>query len=843
MNWTGDNQVSGRGGIKAAAQALVALAVVLCVFDSQATLFGAKVVTKEAGFHRVSVTNLASALGMTTSQVATMTFEVMNAGIAIPSLRHNGDVIFFARKYENRYTDENVYWVVPGNPVGGAALDVQSGTSPYAASFLAVRRHEQNLVVRADLVQQESEDPILWRLFTSGLSTRIFNTTVPLDHVAPNASGTITVRLKGSTDIAGRYYHRARVDVNGVTVGTMDFEGFENKVSTFTIASGLLLNGNNAIRIESTPPSGTTFDSFYLDYIEVQYDRAYAAVSNRAVFHADAGSVQISGFSSTNLLVQRVTSIAEQAPVAGFQTVVNGTNVAVNFIVPASGTYAVAALGAEWTPVRVSPSSSLDLRAVSWQLDHLVISHPTLVSAAQPIVTHRLGQGLRSALITIDDVYDSFNYGIRDVRALERFLTYAYRNWLAAPRYVLLVGDGSLDYKNQLGFNDSQIPAVPLMGQNGLYASDYLLGDPSGAGQQEIAVGRIPFNAVSNVNDFVVKMLNYENDGNWRTNHLVSSDQNDYGGDFLSIGEELTTNIIDRNIIRAHLTTTSVSFVRDQMINGINEGREMAMYVGHGTPNQLSAQQILLTSDMASLTNAARPTTFLALGCLIGTFNAPGITSLGEGIIKAKGGAANVVAAATLISANDGKVLSERFLEEVYINQADRIGDAWIVGKNRLTETGRFTAFRGFQLMGDPASAIGNTMAPRPGPVGPSRGSFDEWKKSVIPPVSEDLGFILTESGDEDGDQADNYTEYMAGTNPFDPMSLLRIVKIRRPTPGNVQVTWPSTPGRIYRLEYTDNVKQTYQLLSDNITATTTETFSNFVESGAGIRFYRVSVY
>ena len=46
---------------------------------------------------------------------------------------------------------------------------------------------------------------------------------------------------------------------------------------------------------------------------------------------------------------------------------------------------------------------------------------------------------------------NEFNYGIYNPKAIRDFLSYAYNNWKKSPRYVVLAGNGTYDYKNNLG--------------------------------------------------------------------------------------------------------------------------------------------------------------------------------------------------------------------------------------------------------------------------------------------------------------------------------------------------------------------------------------------------------
>ena len=80
------------------------------------------------------------------------------------------------------------------------------------------------------------------------------------------------------------------------------------------------------------------------------------------------------------------------------------------------------------------------------------------------LAEHRRTQGLRTLVVDVEDVYDEFAYGIRDADAIWSLLHYAHEHWQGAPRYVVLAGEGSFDYKDYLGHGDSIIPTLGASG-------------------------------------------------------------------------------------------------------------------------------------------------------------------------------------------------------------------------------------------------------------------------------------------------------------------------------------------------------------------------------------------
>ncbi len=96
---------------------------------------------------------------------------------------------------------------------------------------------------------------------------------------------------------------------------------------------------------------------------------------------------------------------------------------------------------------------------------------------------------------------------------------------------------------------------------------------------------------------------------------------------------------------------------------------------------------------------------------------------------------------------------------------------------------------------------------------------------------------------DKDGDGESNLDEYLANTNPSDPSSRFRIVRLEElpSNPGFKRVVWASSPGIVYHVEMSDTLLGgSWTVLNPGpIVATTAEASWDAVATGAS-RFYRV---
>src|SRR5205085_7372972 len=104
---------------------------------------------------------------------------------------------------------------------------------------------------------------------------------------------------------------------------------------------------------------------------------------------------------------------------------------------------------------RVTPQEVVANKPSSWSApnvkgaDLVVISNPAFLSAAAAIEPARKAQGISTAFVDVDDVYDEFNFSVRDPQAIRNFMQNA-ATWKNAPRWLMLVGDASIDPRNYL---------------------------------------------------------------------------------------------------------------------------------------------------------------------------------------------------------------------------------------------------------------------------------------------------------------------------------------------------------------------------------------------------------
>src|SRR6266851_2210724 len=148
--------------------------------------------------------------------------------------------------------------------------------------------------------------------------------------------------------------------------------------------------------------------------------------------------------------------------------------------------------------------------------DYLLLAPQAFLPAAQPLLDLRQRQGLAVKAVALEEVYQDFGHGEAAPQAIRDFIAYAYHFWQSpSPRYVLLLGDASYDYKDFL--HSGTVNRVPPL----LVKTSFLwtASDPAYAAVNgddllpDLALGRLPAASVEEAQTLVEKVLAFESSG------------------------------------------------------------------------------------------------------------------------------------------------------------------------------------------------------------------------------------------------------------------------------------------------------------------------------------------
>lgn len=675
----------------------------------------AKIGIRETGLHRVGAQQLAAALGLeetvVRSLLAARQGRLEVAGLPVDWLAESDGsaLYFYGVGPADPYSPFNVYWL---------DLDVvteagtYSGLSPApepGGHFTSVATFTEDLIAATNLAIDPDADFWFWKAVVATQST---GQSIPFELIDPAPPGTGTAELRltlYAPPTAGAAEGRTvAARINGSPVGEIEWQGWGWIEASFAFSDSLLA-GSNDLEVSAFAPSGSSLAFFYLDGFSVAYPRAFTAHEGRLLVTGEAAStLTVEGLPTAEPWVLDLSGARSMARVTDV-TVVGSDPWSASWVpAPDADRFWVgdrlgASLAPEWV-VAESPTRLLDGRNAA---DLLAISTPALLDALEPLLARREAEGLLVARVDVQDLYDELNHGLASPRALEAFLEHVAAVWAIAPRYVLLGGAGTFDYRDHLGAGGNPVPPLLERTPDGLFATDLALGDVSGDDAPELAVGRVPARTPEEMEAYVAKVLAYEaSAGAWADRLLLLADGSDgvagFGADTLTLLETLPGGEGATLLLRDEL---GLAEIRQQLFAAIQSGAGLLHYLGHGGVGQLGQQPILTTSDVGGLANAPALPVVIAPTCVANRHELPTVASLGEALVlEPDGGAAAVFSATGLSQHGSALRFSREWLKRPWPSPSgERLGDLILEALREATAAGAPPeAFRTYTLLGDP---------------------------------------------------------------------------------------------------------------------------------------------
>jgi autotransporter-associated beta strand protein len=737
------------------------------------------------GVYYIGASDIAAELGTFDTVV-----DIAIAGGGV-SLSHDGNevaylpaaggqgIYFYGQALESLYGTQNVYLLTWQ---GGTQMATETLQTPGQAAtdetFVDTLHVEQDWNSAPGFFTDPTADYWFWDYLVGGQLGKSF--TVHLDGVAAvtGENATLKVSLFGatSTDVADE--HHAVISLNGTQVGEVQWDGLTATNITCTFDQSLLVDGDNTVGITDVLDSGAPYSTIYLDSFDATWHRLYEAVNNQLLLRGDDNAVvTVNGFTSTNIQVFDVSNPLRPELVAGTTVEQTGACYRVSFVPAASNVPYVAF--ASWdTPVSVAADSPFDLKATTNEAQYVVITVPELKPAAQALADYRGTKGLKTMVVLLDDIYDEFNAGLANPEAIRAFLTYATFKWQTGPRYVVLAGEGSYDYRNVKGYGDSIIPPIMVGTPNGLFASDGRYADLNDDGAPELAVGRLPAMTDAELQGMVDKIIVYESSGeeDWQKRIILAADNADDGGDFETSSEQVGRLIPGGYTTeKVYLTTNNLAEARSNLLQDVNAGALFMNYFGHSGIDRLATEGLLTSADLGLLTNKDRYPVLTAMSCVMGQFAVPGYDCLGETLmVSSNSGAIAVWSPSGLSLNNPAETLCEGFYGAMFNNGEGILGDAVLKALRSYEGSGRAPYMLGiYNLLGDPGLMISELQGTYEGKsviVGnngtPLGWSYGAWERIEF--LSDEMANPMISDAwtDPDGDGVPNFIEYAFGRNP-----------------------------------------------------------------------------
>jgi hypothetical protein len=675
-----------------------------------------RIQVEQEGLYAVSADQIAAALSTDLDQVRTWIakskLRLRNKGQPVAwKADPSGNQLYFygqpVQGVDSVYTRFNVYWLDRAN---GLTMNELSGTGPdqvaSARPFQSSIHVEENRYAFPYLVTNPDADFWYWDYVVAGGYTPSF--VAPTPGAVAEGTATLRVYLQGGTALVTGSRHHAQVLVNGVEVGDAAWEGITPHVLTATFSAALLTDGNNTVTVRGVLDPGVPFSTFAVNGFALDYPRAYQAVDNRLRLRGTVNPVvTVGGFNGSNIAVLNVSDPRQPQWLAA--TTIPTAGGSVSFFPATPTTDYLAAVAT--APAFVEGAAASTLKTQNSGADYLVLAPGSLRDGASVLANHRSGK-----VVELQEIYDEFNNGIANPNAIRDFLRYAYRNWQPQPRYVALVGKGTIDPKDYQRLGTNLFPVLMAATPDGLFAADNRYADFNNNGVPEIAIGRIPALTADDVIQYVDKLQTYESGGPTATALLVA-DNPDNAGNFTTDSDAVKQSLLAKGFAATPAVyyqgeTPANPPARQQIINGINEGVGVINYVGHAGITQLAGEELLSNSgdneNVSKLTNSQLPL-FLALTCYVGNGSISGFDSLTETLLWRQGGGIVAALAPTGMSDNaQAHILNLSIVDALFGSGASpTLGEATNTALTNLARKGGQRYMLDiYQVFGDPSLQI-----------------------------------------------------------------------------------------------------------------------------------------
>ncbi|MBN1666619.1 MAG: hypothetical protein JW862_06010 [Anaerolineales bacterium] len=647
-------------------------------------------------------------------------------------------LLFYAEPRFSRWTSTDVYFLWQGDTPGLRIPDRPAAPLGLPAGIAWVEETaEVNQLYTPDcfcgfISPGRDGDHWTWDdLKRPGHSTASYLINLPsVDATQP---ATLTVWLIGYTNLAAAPDHRVDVDLNGMSVGSLVWDGKQPITAALPILPGTLHGDANTLTLTLPGIPGVSIEGAWLDAFSIRAARGSAAFGHSVTFSGQLAphAYTLAFNSTTGLRVYDITDPSLPLHLTGVVTTENTITFGDPFGDEWDGQshrYMLTTESELLSPVALRPVQPLQTGGDFIGADYVLIAPADFMPALDSLISLRQAQGLTVAVEDVQAIYAAYGDGRPDPAAIRAYLAYAYAAWTLRPVYVVLVGDGSFDPRQYR--TDSPPTFIPPYLANvdpwaGETAADnrYVTVDGQDA-LPDMLIGRLPVKTLAETQIVVDKIVQYETNpipGGWNQNVTFVADDADEAGNFAAASETLAMAYVASPFIaqRIYFTppATTITTTRQAVLNSWNAGALLVHYAGHSSWQQWALERFLHLDDLPVLRNDRRWPIVIEMTCFTGAFHRPEPT-LDEELLNLDN--AGVVAAwgATGLGVSTGhNSLGEGFFQVVFSDPLSTtpitVGQAAWAGKLSLAVTGRhLDLLDTFTLLGDPALRLNRNILP-----------------------------------------------------------------------------------------------------------------------------------
>ncbi|MCB9205292.1 MAG: type IX secretion system sortase PorU [Flavobacteriales bacterium] len=653
----------------------------------------------------------------------------------------------------NVYSETSYYFISANAATGRRISSVNSSTDPATHTVTKFTDHVFHEVDNHNILKSGRD----WYGEEFDIQT-FYDFDLGFSNVTSDP-GYLSTRVLATSSVATTY----SVRVNGSTVENVIVPSVSggynrNAEDEFTCTEVQFNSGNTNVAFNYSK-GGNPGAVGWLDYFDVILTRNLSMAGTQMPFRTleSVGQGNVSEFQISNANASvRVWEVTDPTNVTERVLDLQGSTAKFRIETDSLREF-IAFNGGSYHSVQpVGPVANQNLHGLS-QANMFIVCHPNFLSEAERLANfHEQNETspLSVHIVTPEQIYNEFSSGAQDVSAIRDFMRMFYQRstgWEDMPRYLLLFGDASYDYKDRLSDNTNYVPtyeSLESLTPTISYASDdyYGLLDPnegewssSSSDALDIGIGRFVVRTLDDARVAVDKIYRYEElaIADLQTEHVCTDEGSavvspDWRNRIVFIADDEDSNmhinqadqlaeLVDTMYPEYNLTKIYLdSYIQESTPGGqrypevniafnneVNRGNLLVNYTGHGGELGLTHERVLGITDINSWANTNNLAAFVTATCEFTRYDDPSRISAGELVhLNPNGGGIALFTTSRLVYSAPNFTLNRNFFLNLLQEQLwgpPTMGD--VIRMTKVASGGSVNN-RNFLLVGDPAQRL-----------------------------------------------------------------------------------------------------------------------------------------
>lgn len=642
----------------------------------------------------------------------------------------------------NYYSNQNYYWITSGG-APGKRMDTKNsaeGSSAYVQTTTKAMVYLED--EKINLCKSSRE--FLGDEFNLTTKSRVY--TNKLDYLVPSSAILYSFRFVNSAynsmelRVEENQTQLLDINIDGRSINDRyaDLTGgiSAQRICTY---SGLLPDNRSNLKFYFN--ASDVSSKGYLDFFEIYYDKYLTALNDQLVFFGkDTSSLveyDLNGFSNSNIKTFDISDYASPKIVSAM-LISGGEFRFKSFETAGSGAKYLAVGNNNFkSPTNPKTIGNQNLHGISEGGKIIVITNKIFIDQANKYKAYRESiskNKLSCAVVDIDEIFNEFSGGMVDPTGLRNFIKYAYDNWSITPEYVLLLGDGTYDYKNIEKYNNNFVVTYQYDYSNfneNIYnlstysTDDYFVRVDGEDLKTDLALGRLPVNSVDEAETVIDKIKYYETQSDldsWRNRITLLADDGYTstgwdGADHTDASERIANEHIPSSFYldKIYMATYAAQItgngrripqVTKDLLQSINDGTLIVNFIGHGSPEVWTHEYILEKNTFIPQMKNNRYFALIAGTCDFSYADNPSDQSGAElFVLKKDAGAIISFASNRLVWSNQNHDMLNAFYDKLFYSTKDSNNLPISIGKAiYLTKQFRIDVNdQKYHLLGDPS--------------------------------------------------------------------------------------------------------------------------------------------